>query len=298
MVVVLTVSALALRAWRTRPYLTVGWLWYVGTLVPVLGLVPVGRPAPHADRFMYVPMVGLLIVLAWGGAEIAAEFPRFKSALVTAAVLACWACMLLTWSAAAYWHDSQTLFQRAIAVTQDNEAAHLVLGTHLMTTRRCPDAVPHFDAALRLNPEDAEAHGNLGYCEMAAGNDAAAIPHFETALRIKPDYAEAHFNLGWELSKIPERIPEAIAQYEAGLRLKPDEGRAHADLGKLLAGLGRTQEAIAHLDASQRIHEDPEIGELLDRLRAGTEVTRAFVGLRLFPLCSEVTARHDRLRDP
>jgi tetratricopeptide (TPR) repeat protein len=138
-----------------------------------------------------------------------------------------------------------------------------------MTTRRLAEAIPHFEAALRINANDAEAQNDVGFCQMGVGKDAAAIPHLEAAVRLKPDYVEAHFNLGWALSKIPARIADAISQYEAGLRLKPDDGQANADVGKLLAGVGRRQEAIAHLEAAQRVHPDRTVSNLLDDLRSG-----------------------------
>jgi protein O-mannosyl-transferase len=300
--VLLAVSALAAWAWRMRPYLAVGWFWFLGTLVPVIGLVQVGTQA-HADRYMYIPMVGLLLMLAWGAADLVKKWPRTKPAIAAAAVVSCAACMALAWKQASYWQNSETLFQHAIEVTQDNWVAEFDLGTYLNTMGRGADAIPHFETALRIKPDDArvqdglgaslaslgdctaavphfeaalrarpglaKASYNLGYCLAISGDDAAAIPLFEAAIRAQPGFADAHFRLGMSLSKIPGRAPDAIREYEAVLRLTPDDAKAHVRLGELLASVGRTQEAIAHLEAAQRIHFNPAISKILSGLREG-----------------------------
>ena len=219
--VVLAISVGALRTWRTRPYLAAGWFWYLGTLVPVVGLIQVGSQA-HADRYMYVPMVGLLIMLAWGVADIAARWPRAKRVLEVAAVVSCVACLGLAWRETAYWRNSETLFQRALEVTQNNSLAENNLGMHLMTVGRNPDAVSHFEAALQINP----------------------------------NYADAHNNLGFVLSQNPERIPDAVKQYEAALRLQPDSAEAHNGLGAALVRRGDCAAAIPHFEAA--LHFKPD----------------------------------------
>ena len=219
--VILAISAGALRAWRTRPYLAVGWFWYLGTLVPVIGLVQVGSQA-HADRYMYVPMIGLSIMLAWGAADVAARWPRTKPVLALAAAVSCAACLALAWRETAYWRNSETLFQRAIEVTQNNSLAENNLGMHLMTVGRNPDAISHFEAALQINP----------------------------------NYADAHNNLGFVLSQIPERIPDAVKQYEAALRLKPDSAEAHNGLGAALVRRGDCPAAIPHFEAALQLKPD------------------------------------------
>ena len=220
-VVLLTISVVAMRAWRTRPYLAVGWFWYLGTLVPVIGLVQVGSQA-HADRYMYIPMVGLSIMLAWGAADVATKWPRTKPVLAAAAAVSCAACLALAWREAAYWRNSETLFERALEVTQNNSVAENNLGLHLTTVGRNPDAIPHFEAALEINP----------------------------------NYADAHNNLGFVLSQIPERIPDAVKQYEAALHLEPDSAEAHNGLGAALVRRGDCAAAIPHFEAA--LHSKPE----------------------------------------
>lgn len=300
--VVLTVSGLTIWAWRKRPYLAVGWFWYLGTLVPVIGLVQVGNQA-HADRYMYIPMVGLLVMLAWGVADVVKKWPRTKHAIAAAGVIWCAVCLALARKETAYWQNSETLFQRAIEVTQDNRLAENLLGIYLSTNGRYAAAIPHFETVLRIKPDDAQAHNNLvaslasvggcataiphfeaatraltvpaganynlGRCQLTSGDYAAAITAFEAAIRADPDSAAAHFGLAVSLSKIPGRAPDAVRQYEAALRLTPADGRMHGSFGQLLASLGRTEEAIAHLETAEQIHLDPEISEVLVRLRAG-----------------------------
>jgi len=232
--IVVTASVVAMRAWRTRPYLTMGWFWYLGTLVPVIGFVQVGSQA-HADRYMYIPMIGLSVMLAWGAADVVAKWPRTKSVAAVAGAAFCAVCLALARAETAYWENSEKLFHRALEVTQGNTAIENDLGAYLATVHR----------------------------------DAEAIPHFEAALRINPKLAEVHYNLGDSLSKIPGRTADAIEQYQAALQLRPYDVRAYARVGELLVDLGRTEQAIAYLEAVQRVYPDPAISKLLDRLRAG-----------------------------
>jgi tetratricopeptide (TPR) repeat protein len=290
--VILGVSALAIFAWRKRPpvapYLITGWFWYLGTLVPVIGLVQVGQQA-HADRYTYIPMVGLLVILAWGAADVAGKWPRTRPAIAAAAAVSCVLWMAVAWTQTAYWRNSEALFQLALDVTGDNWVADNHLGQCLTEKGRnaeaipyfeaalrikdsardnfnlglalskipgrSADAVPHFEAALRFGAESADTENDLGACLMNIGRDADAISRFEAALRVKPDFAEAHFNLALALAKAPGRTAEAIAHFEAGLRLSPDH-TAHSNFAVLLMKLGRTDEAIPHFEAAVRMHPD------------------------------------------
>ena len=227
--VLLAVSAAVIFAWRRRPYLAVGWFWYLGTLVPVIGLVQVGLQA-RADRYMYIPMIGLLLMLAWSAAELQ---PKWWLALAAGA--ACVACISIARVQTDYWQNSETLFDRAIDVTKDNYVAEYNLGNYLMNSRR----------------------------------GSEAIPHFEAALRVKPDYPEAESNLGMVLGNIPGRMPEAIPHFEAAVRLKPDLLPAQYNLAVALEQTpGRKSEALAHYEVIQRLQPSPEITKIIERLRA------------------------------
>jgi tetratricopeptide (TPR) repeat protein len=305
---ILGVSALALYTWRTRPYLTTGWFWYLGTLIPVIGLVQVGMQS-HADRYMYIPMVGLTVILAWGAADMAQKWPQANFGIAVAGIVCCLACLAITPAQAAYWRNSESLYQRAISVTEDNYPAQFNLGYYLKDLPgRGPEAATHLQEALRINPDSVEAHNAMGdylietghtaegvaqlqaslsikpdsvdtrnrvagYL-MAIGRTAEGVAQFEEVLRTRPDNAEAHFNLGVVYSKDPDRTLDAIAHYEAALRAKPLLARAHRNLGQLLLNSGRKSEAIAHFAEAQRIQYDPAIAKILDGLRAGTVLSR------------------------
>lgn len=264
----LGLSALAVFAWRTRPYIATGWFWYLGTLVPVVGLVKVGLQS-HADRYMYVPMVGLSMILAWGAADAVRQWPRTRWAVASAAGLACLACLGLAHAQTAYWRNSETLYHRAIAVTKDNFFAQYSLAEYLLQfPDRGPEAVTHFEEALRIDPHSANSHNSIGGYLLQTGQETQAVAQFEAALRIKPDLAAAHFNLAQVYSKDPARAQDAIAQYEAALRAQPDFERAHRNLGIQLLKVGRTRDAMAHLEAALRIQPDPDAAAILEALRA------------------------------
>ncbi len=294
--VVLAISISALRTWRTRPYLAVGWFWYLGTLVPVIGLVQVGSQA-HADRYMYIPMVGLSIMLAWGAADIAAKWPRTKPVLALAAAVSCAVCLALAWRETAYWRNSETLFQRAIEVTQNNSLAENNLGMYLMTVGRNPDAIYHFEAALRINanyadahnnlgfvlsqnperiadavmqyeaalrlqPTSAEAHNGLGAVLVRRGDCAAAIPHFEAALHIKPEQTDAIYNLG-TCQMAVKNYSGAVPYFEAAIRAQPGFAEAHFSLGGCLSKIaGRTPDAIKEYEATLELRPNEGLARL------------------------------------
>jgi tetratricopeptide (TPR) repeat protein len=230
----LAVSALAVYWWRTRPYFATGWFWFLGTLIPVVGIVQVGGQA-HADRYTYIPLIGLTVMLAWGAAEVLQKRPSARNTIAGLAIAGCTACMALTASQTAYWENTGTLFQHAIEVTSDNYIAQNGLAIYLAQTGHGPEAIPHFEEYLRLVPIDASVHNNLGilYSKMP-GRQKDALAHFEAAVRYNPAFKEAQFNLGVALSQLP----------------------------------GRTNEAIEHLDAARRIQPSATVSQMIDRLRA------------------------------
>jgi Tfp pilus assembly protein PilF len=262
------VTALAVVAWRKRPYIATGWFWYLGTLIPVIGLVQAGEQA-HADRYMYVPMVGLSIIVAWGASDVVRKWPQAKFAVASAAVVGCLVCLAASSAQAEYWRDSETLYRRALSVTENNYLVQFNLGDYLLNIPgRSAEAASHFEAALRLRPDSARAHNGLGVCLLQSGHEAEAIAQFEAALRTPPPLAAAHFNLGSIYSNHPGRELDAVAEYEAALRAQPDLPQAHKNLGGLLLKLGRKSEAISHFEAALRSQPDPEIVGILEELRA------------------------------
>jgi tetratricopeptide (TPR) repeat protein len=250
-VILIGVSVVVIRARLRYPYLLVGWLWYLGTLVPVIGLVQVGNQA-MADRYTYVPLIGLLIMVAWGIPDVLARWRYRTIALPAAAGLVIVACTITARGQVSYWRNSTTLFTHALAVTRDNHIAENNLGRALAGDGKVAEAIVHYNEALRIKPQFATAHTNLGAALMKQGKVDEAIAHFSEGLRLKPEFAEAHSDLGAALAS-KGRIAEAIAQYTEAVRLKPDFVEARSNLGLTLAGQGKLDEAITQYNEALRL---------------------------------------------
>ncbi|MGD0870984.1 MAG: tetratricopeptide repeat protein [Bryobacteraceae bacterium] len=258
------ISILVARSVRKRPYLAVGWFWYLVTLAPVIGLVQVGAQA-RADRYTYIPMIGLTIMLAWGAADLLGRVRRAKPAIAALATATCACCAALTWVQAGYWRDSRTLFQHAVDVTDGNYLAHHNLGAALAETPGgLNEAIAHYQAALRIKPGYARAHTDLGSAlARLPGRLPDAMAEFRAALAIDPDLAIPHNNLGNALAQAG-RWNEAVSEYGAALRIDPDYADARHNLAEAQYNLGfalaktdgRAFEAIAHLEAALRLRPD------------------------------------------
>ncbi|MGZ4986890.1 MAG: tetratricopeptide repeat protein, partial [Limisphaerales bacterium] len=190
-------TALVIRQSRSRPYLAVGWFWFLGMLIPVIGLVQVGIQS-MADRYSYLPIVGLFIMVTWA----AMEFVRVRAALTTLAVIALGACCVLTPIQAGYWKNSETLFLHAVAVTDDNYLAYNNLGFYLSNKGEPQRAMQFYKKAIEIKPTYEDAHNNLGYCLAGMGKNEEAIEEYKKALGINRHLTEAHNNLGNALSNI------------------------------------------------------------------------------------------------
>jgi tetratricopeptide (TPR) repeat protein len=282
-------SAFALAKARSHPYLIVGWLWFIGTLVPTIGFVQAGLQS-RADRFTYVPLVGLFIAAAWG---IPALMDRClgpwryrRAALCTAAVISIFALTIAARAQAAYWQDSLTLWQHALDTTKRNFIAHNIvglalaergrlneavehyrqalaiapgfhqarnnLGTALARDGRIADAIPEFRAAIASGRANAEMHRNLGLALAMTGNGDDAMAQFNEALRIEPDDVASHTNLG-DVFFREGKLEEAIVRYREALRIQPRFALAHNNLATALASLNRPDEAIVHYEAAIRL---------------------------------------------
>jgi tetratricopeptide (TPR) repeat protein len=254
---VLTVVALALG--RRFRFLPVGWLWFLGMLVPVIGLVQAGGQA-MADRYTYLPLIGLFLIIAWG---IPAELGRSKTwriplVLGVAAVLA--ACQAGTANQLRYWVNNKVLFERALAVTRGNPFAHVNLAESLADEGDLDGAVKHLATALRLSPSSKEAHHSLGGVLMLQGHVDDAIGQFEQALRLDPDYANAHSDLANALM-LQGKVEPAIAHCETALRLQPDL----ADALNNLAWLRATQADPKYRDGKAGVRLAERAAELTGR---------------------------------
>jgi tetratricopeptide (TPR) repeat protein len=250
----LAVSLISLYAARQRPYLLVGWLLYLGTLVPVIGIIQVGSQA-RADRYTYVPLIGAFIACAWLLHEVAVRHPQWRPALVGAGLLAVAACAVEARAQTLYWRDNLALWQHAVETTATNEVAETGLGLALADAGRHEEAIAHFIEALRINPAYAFAHNDLGAELRRQRQTDEAIRHLSEALRLRPDFPEAANNLGNALADAG-RLDEAMARYSDALRLKPEYAEAHQGRGAVLTRLGKWDEAVAEFSEAARLMPD------------------------------------------
>lgn len=261
------VSMFCLR-WRRRyPFLVVGWFLYLGTLVPMIGLVQAGRQA-MADRYTYISLIGVFIMLAWGGAELARARPRLRPLLVVLALGALVTCLPLTWYRASAWKNSETLARRTLAVERDNWMGHMMLGRELSTQGHKREAIQHFDEALRLEPELPIAEYNLAGALRDLGQGHLAIDHYREALRLHPGYAKAAYNLAQVYYELQD-LEEAARYYRETIRLWPDFAEGYNNLGNCYFRLGRLPEARERYEEALRLEPDfTAARENLEQLKA------------------------------
>jgi len=240
------ISALLVRAARQRPYLLVGWLWYLGTLVPVIGLVQVGSQS-MADRYTYVPLIGLFIALAWGASDLVARWPRRSLLLRTGAMLALAGCAVTARAQVGHWRDTVTVWTHALEIAPDSARAHNNLGVALGLAGRGDEAFAHFDEAARIEPDYADAHYNLGNELLKQNRSAQARGHYAEAIRIEPEAARAHFGLAICLAKEGE-LAQAVHAMTNAVRLEPENANFRYNLAVMLLGQGKRTAATAQLE--------------------------------------------------
>ena len=261
----LVLGGISFAVWKLRarrPYLLVGWLWYVGMLVPVSGLVQVGGQA-RADRYTYLPLIGVFIMLAWGGRDLVRAFrvPAKLAAAVAAMLLI--ACAVLTRVQVGYWQNSETLFRHALEIMPDNVVAHINLGSVFEQAGRADEAQLHYREALRIEPGRAQAHNNLANVLDAAGKFAEAVPHYEEAIRLRPQVSIPRIHFGMALAG-QGRYDEALSNYTVAMRHDPRDPLPHYLSGVALLKLGQTARAIQNFRAALQL--DPNHAKSLDRL--------------------------------
>ncbi|MEE9279689.1 MAG: tetratricopeptide repeat protein [Myxococcota bacterium] len=278
------ISLLAFRFADRRPYLPIGWLWYLGTLVPVIGLVQVGRQG-LADRYTYLPLIGLFMIAAWGGHDLLARWRFGRRSLVPGSLAVLCALSAATWVQVSHWKDSVTLFRQALRVTSDNAVAHFNLGSVLLRRGDDEDGLAHLVAALRLNPGSFKLHASIamvlanrgrhesarqlwgaaiwGISEMygrsaptarSRSHQPDAVPA-STASRSSSQSIAEHLRLGASLAR-GTRMEEAMAQFEEALRLEPASVEAHLGLGSALLARNRRPEAMRHYLAALNLRPD------------------------------------------
>ena len=309
-----------LRA-RRQPFLIVGWLWYLGTLVPTIGVIQVGSQS-MADRYTYIPSIGLFLLTVWGLDALLDRWPHKHYWLAAAGTLALAGCLVCTWGQLKCWQDSERLYRHAIAATADNciaydglgnalgaagqpdqalacyaEAVRLKpnyaegqydLGTALMNRGSLEEAVQHLAAAVKYNPAFAHAHINLGKALLEQGKRDEAADHLSKAVRLTPDDAEAQYNLGTVL-QMQGKADEAIVCFSEALRLNPEYGEAHGNLGVALITQGKLGEGAIHLASASRLNpNNPQahdnLGLAILELKHPSEAADQFTeALRLNP---------------
>jgi tetratricopeptide (TPR) repeat protein len=234
-------SALAWRTRRARPFLIVGWLWYLSMLAPVIGLIQSAAQA-MADRYTYLPLIGIFVAIVWS-ADGLTGMPRRIAGLAAAASLA--ACTALTFFQVRTWQDPSTLATQALRVTSGNAPAHIMLGAELMKRGQVDDAIGQLEASLRVT-DSTEANANLGIAFMARKEPAKALVHFERAAARDPDSAKARYNLGHALTTLT-RYEEAYPHLARAVALDPNHATAHLDMAVVLTARGDIAAAVPHL---------------------------------------------------
>jgi tetratricopeptide (TPR) repeat protein len=245
------VTFLAIKNFRSRPYVIVGWLWYLGTLVPVIGLVQVGDQA-WADRYTYIPLIGLFVPVVW----LTFENIRSRMLLQNTSVIVAGALIATTSVQLGYWRDTRTLFEHTEKVTRQNFMAVTILGSLLAKEGRLIEAIAYYRTALSYSPNFPEAHFFLGNALDEQGKMDEAVAEYKKALWFKPTQEQTHIFLGIALAK-QKKYDEAIANYNAALKLNPDSAVAQNNLARILHTQGRLDEAVEHYNAALEI--DPKL---------------------------------------
>jgi len=253
--ILLLISVAVIRTGRRYPYILTGWFWFVVTLVPVIGLINAGLQVAMADRFSYIPHIGLFMMLSWGAAELT-EGVKYRQAL-----LALLAGMVITASAAAswrqlgYWKDSITLYRHTLQVTTKNYIIHHNLGLALASNGDFDAAIREYQEALRGNPADPDSHRNLGAAYQGKGDLDAAIREYQEAIRLAADSLDAHYNLAVAFDTKGD-LEAAIHEYQEVFRINPDHFPAHNNLGAVLARKGDLPGAIHEFSEAIRLNHD------------------------------------------
>ncbi len=245
-----TVEVFVLR--RSKPYLVVGWLWYLGMLAPVIGLIQLGTQA-HADRFTYLPQIGLLLLIAWAMGDLCASLRHGRVVLGAGTLIGMALLMACAHLQASHWKNSETLWSHTLACTSGNNIAHNNLGTALLQMGRVDEAATHFQKALELQPQYAEARNNLGNAFFQKERVDEAVANYQQALEINPKFALARYNLGVAFLQ-NGRLSEAVRHFQGALQIEPDFAKAHYNLGVTFVHLGRVSEAIAHYNEALEIN--------------------------------------------
>jgi protein O-mannosyl-transferase len=258
----LVISIFVIRLGRNQKYLPLGWFWFVGTLVPVIGIIQVGLQA-YADRYTYVSYIGLFIMLAWGVPQLLSKWIYRKIVLGVSMALVLTVLGICAHRQTSYWKNSITFFSHALEVTQNNYVAYNNLGLVYDDLGRSAEAMENFSRAIKIMPNYAQAHTNLGIIYTKLGRWQDAIDEYQQAIKYKPDFAAAYNNLGLAYDDLG-RSAEAIEDFKRAIRIKPDYAESHTNLGIVYTKLGRWPDAID--EHQQAIKFKPDFAEAYNNL--------------------------------
>jgi tetratricopeptide (TPR) repeat protein len=252
LLLILAVTFLAIVLIRKIPYLSVGWFWYLGTLVPVIGLIQVGSQA-MADRYAYVPLIGIFMIIAWGVPQLLSRLPYGKIIAASAAFIFVGLITLATYSQVSIWKNDLTLFGHVIALNPNNTDAYQVIGCAMANNGESEKALYYYYMALKYNPRCDKSYVNAGIILQKMGKSNEAINCYKKALQINNKSAEADYNLGIALIE-KNLLNEAVFYFKNALEITPDDYDTHNNLGVALIKKGNIQEALAHFQVALRLN--------------------------------------------
>ena len=270
LVFLLSVTALSLLHMKTAPYVMVGWLWFLGTLIPVIGLVATG-PQYLADRYMYISIIGLFVIIVWGTRDLLQRLPHSKRLAIPVGIGVVLALSVFSWRQAEYWKNSIELFSHTLAVTRNNEKAHNNLGTALARMSDYEGSVSHFKKALELNAGKTVHHyyHNLATSLMNLERWDEAEACIDAAIQMDPQNSNLYLNKGLVSSR-QKKFQQAAEQIKKALEIDPRNVPAHYNLGVVYLETGQTDRAISEIQAALRLNPQyTQARRLLNRLEVG-----------------------------
>jgi protein O-mannosyl-transferase len=240
------ISVIFIKKRSSSPFLLVGWLWFLGMLIPVIGVLQAGAQA-RADRYTYLPQTGLIFALTWAVCDLPKSWPRQRALLTGTAAIALSLLAWRTWDRISVWHDSESVWRDTLAATTTNYTAHVQLCDALLRKGRIDEAIVEAEVALRIQPNGAEGHSNLAMALSKKGDMENALLHFQRAVEIKPKQPKLHYNIATVLAE-NGRLDEAISHYEQEVQIQPEFAEAHNNLGTALLRKGRLDDALFHFE--------------------------------------------------
>ena len=253
-VLLVAITIFVIRFSLQRPFLLFGWFWYLGTLIPVIGILQVGIQA-MADRYTYLPSIGIFILLVWSIPEDLFRVYRNRLLLTIAAIAVVLCLSVTSWFQLRHWKDTETIFRHALNVTRHNYVAHCNLGTAMLKQDRLEEAAIEYRKALDIWPEYPDAHNNLGLVFTKEGHIEKAMAHYQRAIQADPHHILAQLNLADSLRR-SGRLDEAISIYGMVLAAHPDNGMAHNTMGVALSESGKTADAASHFKRAIALCQD------------------------------------------